>query len=379
MTDINAHLIGIPGGRARLNTPALILDLDALEANIEALAARAKTSGIALRPHAKTHKSAEIARRQVAAGALGVCCAKLAEAEALTDAGITNILITSPVVTEEALKRLARLNARTQGLMAVVDDARVLERMGEAIRAQGSKRLTLLMDLDIGLHRTGIAPGEAAYRLAAAIAAHPALDFKGLQAYAGHVMHIENEAARREKSKEGLAQLRAVRDELTRRNLAPEILSGGGTGTFDIDPAENVFTELQAGSYVFMDRQYNDVWTKDGKSPPFAPSLFIETSVISANTAGIVTTDAGLKCFATEAGSPQIIAGAPEGAAYFFFGDEQGGILFANPGETLAPGRVVTCLTPHCDPTVNLHDVYHVVRGDTLIAIWPVDARGRCA
>jgi D-serine deaminase-like pyridoxal phosphate-dependent protein len=154
-------------------------------------------------------------------------------------------------------------------------------------------------------------------------------------------------------------------------------LSGGGTGTCHIDPDADVLTELQAGSYVFMDREYNDVWTKAGERPPFETSLFVQTTVISANTDGIATTDAGLKSFATDAGVPVIAEGAPEGAAYFYFGDEQGGVLFKNKPDKLAVGAVLSCVVPHCDPTVNLYDHYHVVRGDKLEAIWPIEARGR--
>ncbi len=175
-----------------------------------------------------------------------------------------------------------------------------------------------------------------------------------------------------------MAELLALRDMLVKHGLAPKILSGGGTGTFDIDPDAQVLTELQVGSYVFMDRQYNDVWEKPGGAPPFATSLFVQTTVISANRAGLATTDAGLKSFATDADAPKLAVGAPEGASYFFFGDEQGGILYSGEPK-LMPGHVVACVVPHCDPTVNLYDCIHAVRGDTLEAIWRIDGRGRSA
>ncbi len=157
------------------------------------------------------------------------------------------------------------------------------------------------------------------------------------------------------------------------------MISGGGTGTFDIDVDANVLTELQVGSYVFMDRQYRDVWTKPGDAVPFETSLFVQTTVISANRDNLATTDAGFKSFATDAGPPEIAYRCAGRASYFFFGDEQGGILYSTAGGKLAPGHVLTCVVPHCDPTVNLYDVFHAVRGDVLEAIWPVDSRGRSA
>ena len=374
MAELNSHLIGIPGGRAKLQTPALVVDLDALERNIAAMAAHARKHAIALRPHAKTHKSVEIAKRQIAAGALGVCCAKLGEAEALAHGGIDSILITSPVVSDGGIARLIALNARLCDLMAVCDNLAVAMRIGEAARASG-KALKIVVDIDPGLGRTGIAAADA-LPLVEFVARAEGLEYAGLQCYAGQVQHMESMDERRGASLAAMNELGALRDRLTVSGYAPKLISGGGTGTFDIDPDARVLTELQAGSYVFMDRQYNDVWS--GRAP-FETSLFVQTTVISANRTGLATADAGFKAFATDAGSPAIAAGAPPGANYFFFGDEQGGIFY--PGETrkLLPGDVVTCAVPHCDPTVNLYDCFHVVRGETLAEIWPIEGRGRSA
>jgi D-serine deaminase-like pyridoxal phosphate-dependent protein len=374
---LNDDLIGVPGGRWKLQTPALVLDIEALERNIARMADHARRSGIALRPHAKTHKSAEIARRQIAAGALGVCCAKLGEAEALAEAGIDSILITSPVVTDGGIARLAALNARIAGLIAVCDNAGTALRLDAAAGAAG-KTLRIFVDIDPGMGRTGIRP-DRAVPLVEQVAAAQNLEYAGLQCYAGQVQHMESPNQRRDASLSALKELALLRDELGARNLAPQILSGGGTGTFDIDPDARTLTELQAGSYVFMDRQYNDVWTKPGGRPPFETSLFVQTTVISANRPGMVTTDAGLKAFATDDGVPVIAEGAPEGAAYFFFGDEQGGVAAPPGAGALRLGDAVACVVPHCDPTVNLYDRYHVVRRDVLEAVWPVDGRGRSA
>jgi D-serine deaminase-like pyridoxal phosphate-dependent protein len=377
MKTLNQDLIGIAGGAARLQTPALVIDLDAFERNVARMAEFARANGIALRPHAKTHKSAEIARRQIAAGAAGICCAKLGEAEALADGGIDSILLTSPVVTDAGIARLTALNARISGLMAVCDNAAVAARLDAAARAAG-KRLCVLVDIDPGMSRTGIRAADAP-GLVAQVAGAGGLTWMGLQCYAGQAQHMESRNERRAASLQALGELGALRDRLAGSGLVPKILSGGGTGTFDIDPGARVLTELQVGSYIFMDKQYNDVWQKPGERAPFETSLFVQTTVISANRAGLATTDGGFKSFATDAGPPLLHAGAPDGAVYFFFGDEQGGITYPKDGPRLKTGDVVRCVVPHCDPTVNLYDVCHAVRGDTLEAIWTVDARGRSA
>jgi D-serine deaminase-like pyridoxal phosphate-dependent protein len=375
VVELNAGLVGVPGGRKRLETPALVIDLDRFEENIERMALFGRENQIAIRPHAKTHKSAEIARRQIAAGAPGICAAKLGEAEALAEAGIGSILITSPVVAERGIERLVSLNTRMDQLMAVCDNMNVAQRLADAA-AESGKPLKLLVDIDPGMGRTGLPPGDDAAALVCAIVHNPAFEFKGLQFYAGNLQHLESRGERREKSLSALAALAHFCRRLRSEGVVPEIVTGAGTGTYDIDPDARVLTELQVGSYVFMDRQYNEVWEKSGGRPPFETSLFVQTTVISANREGLATTDAGFKAFATDAGPPLIVSGAPAGANYFFFGDEQGGILYAPAQDRLAPGDIVTCAVPHCDPTVNLYDFYHLVRGDRLVAIWPIEARG---
>ena len=377
MKALNENLIGIEGGAARLQTPALVIDLDILERNIARMVDHAKRAGIGLRPHAKTHKSVEIARRQIAAGANGVCCAKLGEAEALAEGGIASILITSPVVTEAGIARLMELNARMPELMAVCDNAKVATRLDAAAQAAG-KPLKILVDIDPGMSRTGIRAADAP-ALVDMVASSKGLVYCGLQCYAGQAQHLESPNERRSASLQVMKELGELRDTLAKSGHAPKIVSGGGTGTFDIDPDAHVLTELQVGSYIFMDKQYNDVWEKPGDRVPFETSLFVQTTVISANRPGLATTDAGFKSFATDAGPPLLHSGAPAGAAYFFFGDEQGGIFYPKDGPLLQPGDVLRCVVPHCDPTVNLYDRYHAVRGDTLEAIWTVDGRGRSA
>jgi 3-hydroxy-D-aspartate aldolase len=372
---VNAHLLQVPGARWRLNTPSLIVDLDLLEENIAKMARLCAERGIGLRPHAKTHKSVEIARRQLKAGAVGICCAKLGEAEILAAAGIDALLVTSPVVTAERCRRLAALNALCRDLMVVAGSEAEVAGLTGAAAASG-KPLEVLVDLDVGQHRTGIAPGEGAIALAGTIAATPGLGLAGIQGYAGHLMHVHDRSERQAGTLGVMAMLAEMRAALEARGLPCPIVTGGGTGTFDLDPAAGVLTDLQAGSYVFMDRQYDDVWIESGGEAPFATALFVQSTVINANLPGLATTDAGLKAFATDAGAPRIVDGAPAGTRYIFRGDEHGQLEFAGE-EGLAVGAIVTCAVPHCDPTVNLYDHYHVVRGDNLIDIWPVDARGR--
>ncbi|HEY1638092.1 MAG TPA: DSD1 family PLP-dependent enzyme [Rhizomicrobium sp.] len=375
---LNSDLIGVAGGRWQLQTPALVIDLDAMEGNIARMAEHARTHNIALRPHAKTHKCSEIARLQFKAGALGICVAKLGEAEALAEAGIDSILITSPVVTERGIARLIALNGRVGALMAVCDNPETAKQLARAAHENG-KCLKLLVDIDPGMGRTGAAFGEAAIALVEQVANSDDLEYAGLQCYAGNLQHLESPNERRDASLSVMKKLADLRAALAARGLAPGILSGGGTGTFDIDPDARTLTELQVGSYVFMDRQYNEVWRKAGDRVPFETALFVQTTVISANRDGLATTDAGFKSFATDAGAPLIASGAPDGASYFFFGDEQGGVLYDSGKQKLRAGDVLTCVVPHCDPTVNLYDCFHAVRGDILEAIWPIEGRGRAA
>ncbi|MBP6014545.1 MAG: DSD1 family PLP-dependent enzyme [Alphaproteobacteria bacterium] len=378
MSYLNSALVGKPGRARALATPALVLDLKAFERNVAAMQEHCNRVGLKLRAHAKTHKSVEIARRQIAAGAVGQCCAKLGEAEALAEGGIDGLLITSPVVTAQGFARMAKLNARLNDFMIVADSAVCVEGYMRAATESG-KRLKVLVDVDIGLHRTGIRPGEPALALAKSIAASPQLQFVGLQGYAGQLQHVPEFQDRRSQSLAALKLLGETRDLIVAGGIPCPIVSGGGTGTYNIDTEAQVFTELQAGSYIFMDKQYCEVKIANAAPLPFESALFVQSTVISANMPGLVTTDAGLKSFATEAGAPVLHSGAPEGANYFFFGDEQGGIILGGADKHLPLGSVVSCTAPHCDPTVNLYDAYHVVDGDRLAAIWPIDARGRSA
>lgn len=372
---LHGHLIGQQGSRRALNTPVLVLDLVVLEANIAAMAQLAAKAGVRLRPHAKTHKSVDIARRQVAAGAFGLCCAKLGEAEALAEGDIENLHITSPVVSAPAIARLIALNARSPGLSVVADHPDNVAALAAA--ASADTPLSVFVDIDPGIRRTGVASDEAAVALARQIAEAPSLTFGGVQKYCGREQHIEDYAARREAILAQSEALKTTIAALTEAGLAPPVVTGGGTGTHKIDLEFGVFNELQVGSYVFMDDQYVACQLEAEPGQPYGRSLSVEARVVSANHAALVTVDAGFKAFSTDADPPQVLAGAGEGARFAFMGDEHGAVIAPGVGETLKPGDLVTLAVPHCDPTVNLYESYHVVRGDALVDIWPVSARGR--
>jgi 3-hydroxy-D-aspartate aldolase len=375
--DLHQHLIGRQGSRAELNTPVLVIELDALERNIAAMAAFAAERGVALRPHAKTHKSIDIARRQIAKGAIGSCCAKLGEAEALAAGGIESLLITSPVVGAAAIDRLVGLNNHVGALMVVADHPANVRALGEASRRFGGRPLAVVVDIDPGFHRTGVASPDDAVALTRLIADQPSLRFAGVQFYCGADQHIEGFEARRAAIIEKTAYLSSIIERLRGEGLPPPIVTGAGTGTHVIDAGLGVFTELQVGSYVFMDSQYGVCDLTGDGAAPFEAALMVDARVVSTSHAGMVTVDAGLKAFATEAGAPQILAGVAPGSTYRFFGDEHGAVVPPKGEKPPALGEVVTFAAPHCDPTVNLYDAYHVVRGDTLVDIWPIQARGR--
>ncbi|WP_414902253.1 DSD1 family PLP-dependent enzyme [Sphingomonas flavalba] len=372
----NAALIGVPASRAALATPALVLDLDAVERNIAVHAQAVRAAGFACRPHGKTHKAPAIARMQIAAGAVGICCATVKEAAAFVEAGIEGVLLTTPVVSPAKIARLAALAQASGGaLSVVVDSPLAVTRLADAARAAGTV-IPVLVDLDIGPGRTGVRGAEAAAALVAAIRDSGTLSYRGVQAYSGLIQHIAGYADRAAAYRPQLAVLDAVLAHLTRAGMAPDIVSGGGTGSFAIDAEAGLFTEHQAGSYCVMDVEYADIEMLPDRANPFEHALFVATTVISANGSGHVTTDAGIKAFAMD-GPPPRFAGPKGGVpGYAIAGDEHGAILCDEAEHRFPLGATAELVVPHCDPTVNLYDHYHCVRGDRLVDIWPIDARG---
>lgn len=375
---LDRDLLNRPGSRREITTPALVLDLDALEANLAAMTAWAGSQGIALRPHAKTHKCATIGRLQMDRGALGLCCAKLAEAEALAAAGLDRFLLTSPVVGTRRIARLIDLAGRCAELMLVADDTANLRALNAAAEAAGTT-LDILIDVDVGQERTGVRDAETALALAGVIAAAPALTLKGLQGYAGQVQHIPDFAERSLATAQSLGRLAAVRDALKDAGHPCPIVSGGGTGTHAQDPAAGVLSELQVGSYIVSDVEYDAVdLTGDGQRR-FRDGLFVYSRVVSAGHAQdghFVTIDAGSKVLSMDGPPPEVAFGAPPGTTYACVGDEFGRLTLPPGSEQPRPGDLVGLVVPHCDPTINFFDWYHCVRGDVLVDLWPIEARG---
>jgi D-serine deaminase-like pyridoxal phosphate-dependent protein len=372
----NAALIGVPGSRHALDTPALVLDIDVMQANIDSMAAYARDHGFQLRPVAKIHKSVDVARLQVAAGANGVTCATLAECEAMTDGGVPGCLLFTSVVSAQKLARLAALNARAEDLIVVADNPANLLQLAEAGRASG-RPLQVLVDIEVGGRRTGIAGDKRILEFAKRVAATDGLQYAGVQAYVGDYQNTVDYDARRARSRELLAPLVPLVERLKDEGLAPRIVSGGGTGTHDFDHELGVLTEFQVGSYVFMDVNYRDVVMRKRDPHPFGFALSVRTTVVSAEQPGFVITDAGMKELDAMLGLkyPAILRGAPDGAKYALAGDDMGRIEFTDASDRLAAGDVIDVLPAHCYATLNMYSHYHVVRGDELIDIWPIGAR----
>ncbi|MGS1095298.1 DSD1 family PLP-dependent enzyme [Aquamicrobium terrae] len=370
------YRMGGQGSRYELNTPALVLDLNALERNIHRMAEAMRGFGRRLRPHAKSHKCVRIARAQIEAGAVGICCATLDEAEVMAANGISGILVTSPVTTAMKVSRFIELVGGAPDTMIVVDNADNAGALAAAAERAGVTA-SVLVDVELGFGRTGVLSVDAAEALARAIAACPSLRFAGVQAYGGHLQHSADHGARLDLCRRAHGFIRDIVARLTSIGMPPEIITGGGTGTHAIDGIEGPFTEIQAGSYVFMDAEYQDITYEDGSDWPFENALFVQTAVTSINVAGTVTTDAGTKSFALNGPKPRIATPGLSGAAYEYSGDEHGRVRLGAGMVQPKLGDRLECVIPHCDPTVVLYDAFHCVRQDALAEIWPVDARGR--
>jgi 3-hydroxy-D-aspartate aldolase len=374
----NAAWLGRSDAWQQLETPALCIDLGALEYNLDHLARWARGTGIAIRPHVKTHKCQAIARLQRAAGAIGMSAATLAEAEAMLAADVGAVLLTSPVVGAAKLVRLAALHARHPGQLLVATDT--VESVAElgAIAAAVGRPLGVLIEHHAGQGRSGCETLAELAALVRAIGAASHLELRGLQHYSGHLQHVADPAERRSRVLEATASAARILAELRRGGASLAIVSGGGTGTLLAAAEAGFYTELQAGSYVFMDAQYQDALAEDA-TLEFHPALFVAarvTSVQSAARRGYVTVDAGQKALSIDAPGPRPRSAAAAGTGYASFGDEHGRWLLPSGAPVPARGTRIDLLPGHCDPTVALHDAYHVFRGTELVAIWPIDARG---
>jgi D-serine deaminase-like pyridoxal phosphate-dependent protein len=372
---INAELVGVRGGAARLATPALTIDLAKMRSNLAWMNRRCAAAGMRLRPHGKTHKCSVIAREQLAAGAAGICAASPHEAIAFARAGIRGLLVTAPVVQPAHLAALADLHRRGADLTVVIDHPDGVAAWSETL-GRTARKLPVLVDIDLGMGRTGARSPNDVVAIARRVNSSTVLSYAGVQAYSGRVQHIERFGERQSVYLKQIQKLAAALRALEASGLDAKIVSGGGTGTFAIDVEHHLYTESQAGSYLFMDVEYNAVELFRGRRNPFATALLMRTSVVSANAPGYVTINAGFKCFATDGPAPRLHGSLAHTARYEFFGDEYGRVVLGKGRRAPKVGRPIDLITPHCDPTVNLHDFYHVLAGNTLIDIWPIDARG---
>ncbi|KQW18387.1 alanine racemase [Afipia sp. Root123D2] len=352
----------------QIQTPALIVDLAAMEENIAILAKRVaeNKAGVRLMPHAKTHKCVEIAQLQIAAGAKGVCCQNVAEAEAMVAGGIKRVLLSNEIVGADKSERLARL-ARSASIAVCVDHESQVDMLSAAATSQSST-LDVLVEIDVGAGRCGVPPGERAVALAKYVASKSGLRFAGLQAYHGPAQHFRKPEERTAAITKAAQLTRDTVALFKAAGLACEVIAGAGTGSFENELASGVYNELQCGSYVFMDVDYG----RNQTDKPFANALFILTTVISAAAPGRAVCDAGLKASSVDSGLPAV-HGRPA-VVYAKISDEHGTLEISGEGRVTVGDRL-KLIPGHCDPTVNLHDWLIACRDGKVEAVWKV-ARG---
>lgn len=375
MTTRKPARVGAPV--SSVDTPALVVDLDAFERNLDAMAAYAKAAGVRLRPHAKTHKSPDVALAQARRGAVGQCCQKVSEAEVLVHGGIGDVLVSNEVVGEAKLRRLADLATRAR-ISVCADDAAQVKGYGAAARAAGAT-ISVLVEIDAGAGRCGVAAGQAAANLALVIAAEEGLTFGGLQAYHGGAQHLRTPEERRAAIAMSAGRVQDTLAAFARAGLDCPVVTGAGTGTFYEEAASGLWGELQAGSYCFMDADYARNQPGEGSNlPRFEHALFIATTVMSVSVPGQCVIDAGHKTASIDSGLPEVW-GADE-LSYAAANDEHGVVKLSQGALQPLLGSRLWLVPGHIDPTVNLHDWYVGVRGglvDGVVeTIWPVAARG---
>ena len=378
--DVASRLAQAPAGvglsKWDLDTPALCVDLDRLEQNIATMQAAARRFGIATRPHAKTHRSADIARMQLAAGAIGLCCAKLSEAEALAAQGIDRLCMTTGNLSPTKIRRAMQLRKTSPTFIQAVDNERNARDLSDAAKEAGVTA-DVVLDVAVGT-RSGVPPGEAALRLATLVDGLPGLTLRGLLSYDGGAQHIVGFETRKARTLANIEANAATCAAMKKAGLNTEIFSGGGTGTYNMQHLVPGFTDMQVGSYVFMDMQYLAIGRQDGHPvfDDFASSLTVVATVVNNRFPGRLTTDAGAKALTLNVPRAGVI-GEP-GADYSASSDEFGVIAFKEgPSKTYAMGDRLELIVPHCDPVVNLYDVIYGIRKDRVERVIPVTARGK--
>lgn len=360
---------------AEIDTPSLVIDLDAFERNLEALERSIAGRGLRVRAHAKTHKCPEIARRQIAAGAIGVCCQKVAEAEAMVECGVGDVLVSNQVVGASKLERLARL-ARRAKIGVCADDAGNIEAIASAAQAAGVS-LDVYVEVDVGARRCGVAPGEPVAALARQVKSAASLRFAGLQAYQGAAQHIRSAEQRRAAIEKAAEGVRVSRAALAACGIDCPIVTGAGSGSYLFEAETGAWNEIQPGSYVFMDADYaKNEWA--GPQHRFEHALFVLATVMSRAIPGHAVLDAGLKASSVDSGLPSVWQ--LPGVHCTRVSDEHAVLESDADAPELRLGQKLLLVPGHCDPTVNLYDWFVCVRGGmdrgTVEALWPITARG---
>ena len=360
--------------KSELDTPALCVDLDKLDRNIAQLQRVATANKLGVRPHAKTHKCAAIAKLQMAAGAIGICVAKLSEAEALFDAGLDRILMTTSNLPPDKIRRAMRLKKRAPHFIQAVDYDQNARELNDAAKEAGVVA-DVVIDVAVGT-RTGIPPGEEAITLARLVDKSPNLKLRGLLSYDGGAQHIVGYAARKERALVNIEENARTREKMHQTGLNTEIFSGGGTGTYSMQHLVPGFTDVQVGSYIFMDMQYLAIGGSDGQpvNTDFETSLTVLATVVNNRFPGRLTTDAGAKALTLNVPRAGVI-GEP-GMDYSAGSDEFGSITFKESNRSYKMGDRLELIVPHCDPVVNLYDFIYGIRNDRVETVWPITARG---
>lgn len=356
--------------KTELDTPALLIDLDILENNIEKMADYFSDISTDLRPHLKTHKTPIIAQKQLDAGAIGITCAKLGEAEAVVDSGIRDVLIANQIVGVQKIERLINLADRSE-IMVAVDSTDNVRNISDAAKSKGVK-VRILIEVNIGMNRCGVEPGQPALELAQHICKCSNLEFEGLMGYEGHIVARTNRVDREKAVINDMQHLVECKDLLEKSGIQVNIMSGGGTGTYDITSRIPEMTEIQAGSYVFMDSTYNGV---EGIGEKFDYALSVLATVVSRPQQNRIIVDSGMKVLTTEFGNPQPI-GFPN-LELVGLSEEHGKIEVSEGDINLKAGEKLEILPTHCCTTVNLHDRAYGIRDDIVECCWDITARGK--
>jgi 3-hydroxy-D-aspartate aldolase len=363
--------IGMP--LDQVDTPALVVDLDAFERNLRRLADRISGTSVRARPHAKTHKCPVIALKQVELGAVGVCVQKVSEAEAMVYGGVKDVLVTNEVVGRQKLQRLTAL-AHMARIGVCTDDAGQVSAL-EAAASNAGITLPVYVEVNMGGNRCGVEPGEPALDLARHVADAPHLSFAGLQAYHGSAQHLRGWEERRQAITQAADKAGRTRDLLARHGIDCPVVTGAGTGTFEFETGSGVYTELQCGSYIFMDADYGRNLDRDGSpTKAFEPSLFVWATVMSRPAGDRAIVDAGLKALAFDSGPP--LVWEEPAATYERASDEHGRLAVTAATNRLNIGDKIRLVPGHCDPTVNLYDWYVGIRQNRVEQLWPITARG---